>query len=223
MDRPENASNGKLDGFELGLTYFPENLPGLWDGIGVISSATFLDSKQDIPVLNSVGDVIGLDSSPFFGVSDSSYSVTFAYERPDPDARLSYIWRDDALNRNEAALFANPIGIYRDAEESLDFQFSYNVTDELTVTFDATNLTEEFSQERYGNSHMHSHVNTLFSRTFAVGARYSYSSLERGSTFSFGRSSDRRLVARLFLAILILPKAQSSRNSRRFIAKTFGA
>ena len=174
VDRPENASDGELSGAELGLTWFPEELPEVLDGLGVIASATFLDSEQNIPVLNAAGEQIDTRVEPFFGVSDSSYSVTVAYERPKFDARLSYVWRDDALNRNEAALFANPLRIWRTAETSLDMQISYNVTDEFIVTFDATNLTEEFMQERYGNSHLHSHVNTLFSRTFALGARYSF-------------------------------------------------
>jgi len=172
--RPDNASDGTLHGAELGFTYFPENLPDQWDGLGVITSATFLDSEQTIPVFDETGQPDGEEKSPFFGVSDFSYSVALAYERPTFDVRMSYVWRDTALNRNEAALFANPLGIYRQPEESLDFQFSYNVTDELTVTFDATNLTEQFTQERYGDSPYFSHVNTLFSRTFALGARYTF-------------------------------------------------
>ncbi|WP_111640956.1 TonB-dependent receptor [Marinimicrobium alkaliphilum] len=172
--RPDNASDGTLQGVELGFTYFPENLPEQLDGLGVITSATFLDSEQTIPVFDETGQPDGEMQVPFFGVSDFSYSITAAYERPTFDVRLSYVWRDTALNRNEAALFANPLRIYRQPEESLDFQFSYNVTDELTVTFDATNLTEQFTQERYGDSAYFSHVNTLFSRTFALGARYSF-------------------------------------------------
>src|SRR5690625_219947 len=172
--RPDNASDGTLKGAELGLTYFPENLPERWDGLGLIASATFLDSEQTIPVFDETGQPDGEEKTPFFGVSDFSYSTTLAYERPKFDMRLSYVWRDTALNRNEAALFANPLGIYRQPEESLDFQFSYNVGDELILTFDATNLTEQLTQERYGDSPYFSHVTTLFSRTFAVGARYSF-------------------------------------------------
>ena len=172
--RPDNASDGTLKGAELGFTYFPENLPERWDGLGMITSATFLDSEQTIPVFDETGQPDGEEKLPFFGVSDFSYSVALAYERPTFDVRMSYVWRDTALNRNEAALFANPLGIYRQPEESLDFQFSYNVNDELTLTFDATNLTEQFTQERYGDNPRFTHVNTLFSRTFAVGARYTF-------------------------------------------------
>ncbi|HEY7885183.1 MAG TPA: TonB-dependent receptor [Cellvibrionaceae bacterium] len=172
--RPDNASDGTLQGVELGFTYFPENLPDQLDGLGVITSATFLDSEQTIPVFDATGQPDGEDKIPFFGVSDFSYSAALAYERPSFDVRVSYVWRDTALNRNEAALFANPLSIYRQPEESLDFQFSYKVTDNFVVTFDATNLTEQFTQERYGDSQYFSHVNTLFSRTFALGARLSF-------------------------------------------------
>lgn len=174
LQQPDNASDGKLSGVEIGFNYFPENLPGLWDGVGVQSSFTFLDSEQTNPITNSAGEVIGYDEGPMFGVSDTSYSVALAYERESFDARLAYVWRDDFLNNNEAALFANPLGVYRDAQSSLDFQFSYDITDELIVTFDATNLTEEVYQSRYGNSQLHTFGNWQISRTFALGARYSF-------------------------------------------------
>lgn len=172
--RPENASDGTLTGAEVGFNYFPENLPGYWDGLGVQSSFTFLDTEQVNPEINDEGEVTGYSESDMFGVSDQSYSVTLAYERPVFDMRLSYVWRSDFLNANEAAQFANPIGIYRDAEESLDFQFSYDATDNLVLTFDATNLTEELYQSRYGNSELHTFESAYYSRTFALGARYTF-------------------------------------------------
>ncbi|UZJ44494.1 TonB-dependent receptor [Marinimicrobium sp. C6131] len=174
LSQPDNASDGELSGVEVGFNYFPENLEGYWDGLGVQSSFTFLDSEQVNPVTNSAGEVTAYEKGPMFGVSDTSYSVAVAYERDTFDARLAYVWREDFLNNNEAALFANPLGVYRDAQSSLDFQFSYNVSDELIVTFDATNLTEEVYQSRYGNSYLHTFGNWQISRTFALGARYSF-------------------------------------------------
>ncbi len=64
-------------------------------------------------------------------------------------ARLSYVWRDDFLDRNEVRIFANPIGIWRSSEASLDLQLSYDVNENLAVSFDAVNLTEEMQQEYY--------------------------------------------------------------------------
>lgn len=174
LSQPDNASDGVLEGLELGAVYFPENLPDLLDGFGVQASYTVLDSEQDIPVVNEVGEVVDTDTLPIFGVSDSSYSVVFAYEKNDLDMRLSYVWREDFLQRNESALFANPLGVYRAPETSLDFQLSYDVSDELTVTFDGTNLTEEVYQEYYQYPDLYNFGSSLYSRTFALGARYSF-------------------------------------------------
>ncbi|QIL91340.1 TonB-dependent receptor [Microbulbifer sp. SH-1] len=174
LSQPDNASDGELSGVELGITYFPENLPALLDGFGVLASYTVLDSEQDIPVVNDEGVVTGIDTLPMFGVSDTSYSVVLAYDKNDLDMRLSYVWREDFLYTNEAPQFANPLGIYHSPESSLDFQLSYDVSDNLVVTFDGTNLTEEMSHEYYEYSDLYNFGNFKFSRTFALGARYSF-------------------------------------------------
>ncbi len=174
LTQPDNTSNGTLDGWEFGLVYFPEDLPDWLDGIGMQASLTLLDSIQDIPITNDVGEVVGTDTTPFFGVSDTSYSVVLAYEKPKYSVRLSHVWRDDFLQRYEAALFANPLGIYNTAEKSLDLQITYKVNDNFVLTFDATNLTDEVYHSYYEYPGTHNFGNWLISRTFAVGARYSF-------------------------------------------------
>lgn len=174
LSAPDNASNGELDGWEFGLVWFPDYLPDWLDGFGVQASYTILDSIQDIPITNDAGEVVGTDTTPFFAVSDSSYSVVLAYEKPKYSVRLSYVWRDDFLHHYEAALFANPLGVYNSAEKSLDLQISYNVTDNFVLTFDATNLTDEEFHSYYEHPATHNFGNWLISRTFALGARYSF-------------------------------------------------
>lgn len=176
LSQPDNASNGELEGYEIGLVYFPDNLPGLLHGLGVQASFTSLDSSQDIPITNSVGEVTGTLNRPIFGVSDTSYSVVLAYERSRFGARLSYVWREAFLFDYEAALFANPLPRYRKPEASLDFQLSYRVTDNLSFTFEGTNLTEELYQSYYGanGATVHNFGTSLFSRTFTLGARYTF-------------------------------------------------
>ncbi|WP_428820201.1 TonB-dependent receptor [Microbulbifer sp. MCCC 1A16149] len=175
LTRPGNTSNGVLQGLELGATYFPENLPGLLDGFGVQASYTMLDSEQEVPVYDDeTGALLTMADTPIFGVSDSSYSVVLAYDKNDLDMRLSYVWRDDFLANYEARLFANPLGVYRQAETSMDFQASYDVSENLMVTFDATNLTNEEYRSYYENPSVYNLGNAIFSRTFALGARYSF-------------------------------------------------
>jgi hypothetical protein len=50
VTQPQNASNGKLQGAEVGFTLFPQRLPGLLKGLGVQGSFTALDPSQNIPI-----------------------------------------------------------------------------------------------------------------------------------------------------------------------------
>lgn len=179
ITRPINASNGVLKGLELGLTYFPRYLPGPLNGLGFVGSVTVLDSKQNIPLSDSAGNIVGQATSSFFGVSDLSYNATLAYDNGPIGARLSYIWRKEFLRQNEARLFANPIGIWRSPEESLDFQLTWNVNDRIGVTFDAVNLTKSTQQTYYkfedvGGPDKFNLGTTLLARTFALGVRFKF-------------------------------------------------
>lgn len=178
LSQPDNASNGVLKGVEIGGSYFPKNVPSWLKGIGLQASYTNLHSQQDIPITNDAGQVVGTQTTPFFAVSDHSMSAVLAYERPRFSARLSYQWRGDFLHNYEAALFANPLGIYNRPEQAMELQLEYRVTDKLTVTLDATNLTNEIYQSYYGNqpgnSMTNNFGNNLYSRTISGGMRYSF-------------------------------------------------
>jgi iron complex outermembrane recepter protein len=173
LSQPFNASNGKLSGAEVGLVWFPDNLPAALDGFGVQASYTRLSSSQNTPDTNAEGEITGYKTTDLFGVSDSSYSVVLAYEKDKLGMRLSYSWREDFLANYEAALFANPLEMRRRPEASMDFQLSYQLTDRLELTLDGTNLTNELYQSYYGNDHTTNNFGTaLYSRTFALGVRY---------------------------------------------------
>ncbi|WP_311266892.1 TonB-dependent receptor [Sphingobium sp. WCS2017Hpa-17] len=179
ITRPENASNGTLKGLELGLTYFPSYLPSFLDGLGFTGSATILDSEQTIPVVNNEGEITGTTKSAFFGVSKLSYNATLAYDKGPVGARLSYIWRKGFLNNNEGRSFANPIGMWRAPEKSLDFQLTLNVNEDIGITFDAVNITKAKQQNYYkfgdvGNPTEFNSSTLLIDRTFALGVRFKF-------------------------------------------------
>ncbi|WP_066718748.1 TonB-dependent receptor [Sphingomonas pituitosa] len=179
ISRPANASNGVLKGLEVGLTYFPTYLPSFLDGLGFQGSLTVLDSSQNVPIYDNAGKQVGEQQSSFFGVSDLSYNATLAYDHGPFGARLSYVYRNAWQVRNEARLFANPLGVWRRAEASLDFQLTARITDRLGLTFDAVNLTRTKQQEYYrfgdvGDKDRFNLGTVLIPRTFAIGARYSF-------------------------------------------------
>jgi TonB-dependent receptor len=172
LSAPDNVGESQLDGWEFGLTWYPE-LPGMFDGLGFQGSYTLLDSEQQTPLTDSAGNFIGFEITPILGVSDSSYSTILAYDRETFSVRLSYFWREEFHDRNEQPQFANPLAIWKEPEKSLDFQATWAINDTWTLTFDATNLTEEVFHEDYGNQpQIFNFLNNLYSRTFALGLRF---------------------------------------------------
>jgi TonB-dependent receptor len=149
ISSPANASNGTMKGAEIGLIWFPKGLPSLLDGLGFQGSYTRLTSSQNVPETNDAGVIVSQLETPFFGVSNKSYNATLAYEKGPVGARLSYVWRSGFLDRNEGALFANPIGIWRHPEKSVDMQISYKINDNMSVDLSGVNLTNEMQRQYY--------------------------------------------------------------------------
>ena len=177
INSPVNASDGKIKGVELGLVYFPKWLPSALDGLGFQGSFTKLSSSQNVPEVNDAGDIVAQLETPFFGVSNRSYNATLAYEKGPVSARLSYVWRSGFLSTNEAAQFANPLGIWRRPEKSVDMQVSYKINDNMSVDVSGVNLTNEMQQQYYhfGNAGTPQTTNfgTLqIGRSVAIGLRW---------------------------------------------------
>ncbi|WP_443747909.1 TonB-dependent receptor [Asticcacaulis solisilvae] len=177
VSTPYNASNGKMDGLELGTIWFPKGLPGILDGLGFNGSATFLQTSQDIPNVDANGNIVSYSKTAFYGVSRYSYNATLAYEKGPISARLSYVWRSKFLDRNEAALFANPIGVYRREEKDIDFQLTYALNNRMSFDIDAVNITNEKQQEYYhfgsaGTQDTTNFGTVLIGRAVSVGFRY---------------------------------------------------
>jgi TonB-dependent receptor len=178
INMPVNASKGALKGVELGFVYFPDYLPSYLDGLGAQGSLTILSSSQNRPVTDAAGNIVREITQNFIGVSNTSYNATLIYEKDAIGARLSYVWRSKFYYGDEAANFANPLGIWRMPESSLDFQLSYKAWDNVMFTFDAVNLLKGDQRQYYagggqGNPTVTNFGRALFSRTFSVGLHYS--------------------------------------------------
>jgi TonB-dependent receptor len=177
ISSPVNASNGKISGLELGAIYFPKGLPSLLDGLGFQGSVTRLTSSQNVPTANNAGQIVSQLEAPFFGVSKLSWNATLAYEKGPVGARLSYVRRSAFLAGNEAALFANPIGIWRQPEKSVDFQLTYNLNDRMAFDISGVNLTNEKQQQYYrfgdaGNPEVTNFGTVQIGRAVSVGFRW---------------------------------------------------
>ncbi|MBI3349379.1 MAG: TonB-dependent receptor [Burkholderiales bacterium] len=177
ISSPVNASNGKISGLELGAIYFPKGLPWYLDGLGFQGSVTRLSSSQNVPTANNAGEIVSQLEAPFFGVSKLSWNATLAYDKGPIGARLSYVRRSSFLAGNEAALFANPIGIWRRPEKSVDLQLTYNINDRMSLDFSGVNLTNEMQQQYYhfgdaGSPELTSFGTVQIGRAFSAGFRW---------------------------------------------------
>lgn len=150
MSRPRNLGKATLQGLELSAQYFLDMLPGALSGVGVFGNYTMADSKVD-----TVGDK--LFGKPLLGVSKHSYNAGVLYEKFGITSRLTYTWRDKFNEGQIDCLVASPAenglatGVCAPnsapyynrvkAYGRLDFAIGYQVTPQLSVSFNANNLT----------------------------------------------------------------------------------
>ena len=96
------------------------------------------------------------------GLSDTA-NLILMYEKDAIQARIAYNWRDDFLDT--ATQYVNEPG-YTESLSQIDFNVSYDITDDITVFFEGINITEE-------NSRRHGRTAAQLWRLEQLGARYS--------------------------------------------------
>jgi TonB-dependent receptor len=131
-----NGEGGTIKGLEAQAQYAFEN------GFGFTANYTYSDSKS--PYANDFAK-----SLPIPGVSKSAFNVQGYYEHGPFQTRLSYAWRDKAYQGNYgfgSGADLHNLGIYNEAYGQLDGQVSYEVTRDLKVTLEGSNLTKEDSK-----------------------------------------------------------------------------
>lgn len=126
---PANQRSASLDGWEINLQHvFGES------GFGFATNYTKVDSGL-VYDNYSLGEQFALE-----GLSDSANFVGF-YDKYDWQIRAAYNWRDKFLSGRFDGHGANPN--YTEAYGQLDLTVGYNVTENLSVQFEAINVTDE--------------------------------------------------------------------------------
>jgi iron complex outermembrane receptor protein len=119
ITRPTNGAGGRNQGAEIAVQQ------PIWNGFGVQANYTYSDAKA------SNGD-------PIPGNSKHSYNLTGWYENELVSARLSYTYRSKYFVDIDRAAQLNSASV-----QSLDASVSVNVLENVALTFDAVNLTDE--------------------------------------------------------------------------------
>ena len=155
-----NNQQGNIRGLELsGQHFFGDT------GFGVAASFTYVDGDVDF----DVNAPQGADQFALTGISDTA-NLTLIYENDGFSARLSYNWRDTFLASTNIGQ-GNPLFV--DAFGQFDANVSYDVNDQLSVSFEAINIAGE-NLRTFTRSESQLVFAQELEPRFLLGARYKF-------------------------------------------------
>ncbi|WP_250459278.1 TonB-dependent receptor [Microbulbifer litoralis] len=121
-----------ISGVELIAQYPLGALHEALQGFGINANYTILDSsltgESDLDV-----------PTPPEGLADKTWNFTAFYENDTFDARISYNYKDKYVERIERDMYP----VYRDAYGQVDMSLGYRITDNVKLTLEGINVTDE--------------------------------------------------------------------------------
>lgn len=153
VSQVQNGGSAELNGVEVIYQQPFTFLPGFWQNFGFAGNYTYVDSDR------------------ILGFSPDAFNATIYYEDERLSARLSSAYRDsfrtdapdEETGRDERGF---------DATFNLDLALSYRLTDNVDLTFEAINLTDEFERQVFdvgGLVNVYHHTGT----EYLLGVRWS--------------------------------------------------
>ncbi|MEX2961121.1 TonB-dependent receptor [Microbulbifer sp. TYP-18] len=127
---PDNGRGSDLYGLEIN---YQQPLDFIADGFGLIANFTVVDA-DDVQTAEG-GPLLPLD-----GLSEINYNLVGYYENDIFGARLAYNYRDEFVNSG-TNYFGD--GSFTEEYKQLDFSSSIEVSENVSVIFEALNLTNE--------------------------------------------------------------------------------
>ena len=150
--KPVNNKSANIYGFELAAQHFFGDT-----GFGVHANYTTVNG--DVGFDNNADPSV--TQFALVGLSDTA-NLILMYEKDAIQARIAYNWRDDFLDTTTQ--YVNEPG-YTESLSQIDFNISYDLTEDVTVYFEGINITEE-------NSRRHGRTAAQLWRVEQLGARY---------------------------------------------------
>ncbi|QGZ42088.1 TonB-dependent receptor [Pseudoduganella flava] len=164
-----NSQGATTKGWELAGRTALTWLPGAFGGLGL--DANYTRMSYDYAAGNELLNPLDNTVLPYPGMSRNSYNVGVWYDLGKWNARLAYNYRDGYYTGNVDANAQLPV--YAEKTGYLDAKIQYRVTDNLTISAEGKNLTDE---GQFLNSGSTSRRNELAwsGRRYFVGATYKF-------------------------------------------------
>ena len=165
VTRPRSTHNGYLQGVELSYQYFFDFLPDAFKGLGLQTNYTYIKGETENPLTNMKQSIAQ--------VSKANYNIILLYERSPFSGRLAYNWRGKFIDSfNQSGI--QPSTVWVQPRGQLDFSAGYAISNGLTITFDATNITKSKYHDNFGNLPMFPRDVRSYDSTFEIGLRYHF-------------------------------------------------
>ncbi|WP_185231779.1 TonB-dependent receptor [Teredinibacter franksiae] len=159
--RPENNKEATIYGAEFAVQHFFGDT-----GFGVLANYTFVNGDVGFDNLAHPDD----SQFALTGLSDTA-NLVLMYENYGVQARLAYNWRDEFLDEANFKGSNNPR--YVEEYSQIDLNVSYDITDDLAVSFEGINITGEDYRQHARNSRQLWYYDDLGAR-WQAGVRYKF-------------------------------------------------
>jgi TonB-dependent receptor len=166
--QPINTDKSDISGYELAFQRDLDFLPEPFNHFGFITNYTYADGEA---LYRNVGNT-GVDEYKAFpGLSEHSGNFTLYFEQENWGARISAAYRSDYISNVSSNSDEDERGFH--ATTYVDFSVFYNVSEQLKITIEGTNLTD-VREEQYSDSTDRLYNTTENGSTFYLGATYSF-------------------------------------------------
>ncbi|WP_017446896.1 TonB-dependent receptor [Gayadomonas joobiniege] len=146
LDVITNGEGATIGGIELSYTQNYDFLPGLLSGLGLSVNYTYQESESDAEQVGNSGRTLKPLPQPF--TPEHSSNTALFWEKDGLELRLAH--RYNSLQLVDRGLIGG--ASWMEPTNRLDFSSTYKLNKTLTLTFHATNLTDDKRRVFYTSS-----------------------------------------------------------------------
>ena len=160
VTRPYNVNDAKVKGYEIGYQQFFDFLPGPLSGLGINANYTYVDAEDP-------------SGEPLQNLSKNSYNVILMYEYSKFSARIAYNWRDSFVrSTTNAGVIGTSVPIVDEAFGWMDATVSYNITKDLRVQLDVTNVLNVERQANFDGNKLYDYEDVYEDRMWYLSLNW---------------------------------------------------
>lgn len=163
VDRISNGSGGSIKGYEVGYQQAFDFLPGWLSGLGTNVNYTYSDAQT------GGVDIVG-NQLPIGDNSKHQVNAVLWYQKDRLQTRVAYNWRSERFSSMNTAAWGDRLAIWNEPVGYLDASVTFDVTPNVTVYAQGTNLTETY-EERDAQWDNQFYDQNIFERRYFLGVR----------------------------------------------------